>query len=74
MPDEQQMIEALQRIVDWSGAYSTRFFPAPGVDDWRRAHEALAAAGLSLDRLAADCMRHVAEGMGKIAREALRDV
>jgi hypothetical protein len=37
----------------------------------RRAHEALQANGMTLDRISANVMRHVVEGVGKIAREAL---
>jgi hypothetical protein len=31
----------------------------------------LASGGFTLDAVAASCMRHVVEGAGKIAREAL---
>jgi hypothetical protein len=60
--------EALQRIVQWSEAYPLDVFPEP---DFRKAAELLKAGGITLDAVSASCMRHVVEGVGKIAREAL---
>jgi hypothetical protein len=62
--------EALQRIVQWSEAYPLDIFPEP---DWKRAAEGLKAVGITLDAVSGNCMRHVIEGVGKIAREALQD-
>jgi len=59
---------ALQRIVQWSEAYPLEIFPPP---DYPRARAVLEANGMTLDAISADCMRHVVEGVGKIAREAL---
>lgn len=67
----ERMEAALQRIVQWSEAYPPDIFPEPDADYFRRAHEALTVAGLTLDRISAANMRHVVEGVGKIAREAL---
>jgi hypothetical protein len=61
--------EALQRIVSWSEAYPLDIFPEP---DLKKAHELLQAGGITLDAISAHCMRHAVEGVGKIAREALR--
>ena len=61
--------EALERIVQWADAYPLDIFPEP---DLKRAHAVLTAAGMSLDSISASCMRHVIEGVGKIAKEALK--
>jgi hypothetical protein len=60
--------EALQRIVSWSEAYPLDIFPEP---DFKHAAELLKAGGITLDAISASCMRHVVEGVGKLAREAL---
>jgi hypothetical protein len=60
--------EALARIVQWSEAYPLDIFPEP---DLVKARALLAAGGITLDAISAHCMRHVIEGVGKIAREAL---
>lgn len=59
---------ALQRIVQWSEAYPLDIFPEP---DLKKARELLAAGGITLDAVSASCMRHVVNGVGKIARDAL---
>jgi hypothetical protein len=65
--------EALQRIVSWSEAYPLDIFPELTGPDWKRAAEALKPSGITLDRVSGSCMRHVVDGVGKIAREALED-
>ena len=70
MPDPARMQDALERIVQWSEAYPTDIFPEP---DWTLAREALAVAGITLDSVSAHAMRHVIEGVGRIAREGLKD-
>jgi hypothetical protein len=60
--------DALERIVQWSEAYPLDIFPVP---DWKKAAELLKAGGITLDAISAHCMRHVVEGVGKIARAAL---
>jgi hypothetical protein len=67
----EKLEQALQRIADWADAYPLAVFPE--VDDvyLKTAHEALKAAGITLDRLSASAMRHVVQGVGKIARDAL---
>ena len=69
--DCEKYEEALQRIVDWAGAYPTDIFPVPDDDYLNRAHEVLAANGMTLDRISADAMRHCLHGIGRIARAAL---
>lgn len=59
---------ALQRIVQWSKAYPLDIFPEP---DLKKAAAVLKANGMTLDAISASCMRHVVEGVGKIAKEAL---
>lgn len=60
--------DALNRIVQWSEAYPIDIFPEP---DLEKARSLLEAGGITLDAVSAHCMRHVVEGVGKIAREAL---
>ena len=59
---------ALNRIANWSRAYPLEAFPKP---DLAKAAEVLSAAGMTLDAISADAMRHVIERVGKIADEAL---
>lgn len=66
-----QLEDALRRIYDWSRAYPIASFPEP---DWNKAHALLEAGGITMDSISAHCMRHVVEGVGKIARGALKDV
>ena len=43
-------------------------------DDWaKRANAVLVDHGMTMDRISADAMRHVIEGVGKIAAAALAD-
>ena len=65
----EELEYALQQIVQWSEAYPKNIFPEP---DWKRAAELLNAGGITLDAVSAHCMRHVVDGVGKIAREALQ--
>lgn len=66
---EEQLEEALHRIESWSRAYPLEVFPEP---DMKKARELLEAGGIMIDAISAHCMRHVVEGVGKIAREALK--
>ena len=60
--------KALVEISNWARAYPLDIFPEP---DFVRVHELLAAGGITLDSVSASNMRHVVEGVGKIARAAL---
>ena len=60
--------DALRQIVSWANAYPLKVFPEP---DFARAHELLKAGGMTLDAISASNMRHVVEGVGRIAKEAL---
>ena len=62
--------QALHKIRSWSDAYPIEVFPEP---DLEKARALLEAGGITLDSVSAHCMRHVVEGVGKIAREALGD-
>ena len=68
MEREEKLEQALHHIVQWSEAYPLTVFAEP---DWEKAAELLKAGGISLDSISASCMRHVVEGVGQIAREAL---
>ena len=69
----ERLQESLHQIESWSRAYPLSVFPEP---DLKRAAEVLKANGMTLDAISAHAMRHIVEGVGKIAREALlcRDV
>lgn len=62
------MEDALQHIEQWAHAYPTDIFRKP---DLEKARKLLEAGGMTLDGVAADCMRHVATGCANIARAAL---
>lgn len=61
--------EALREIAQWSDAYPLKVFPEP---DLKKAHALLKAGGMTLDVISAHAIRHAVEGIGKIAKEALR--
>jgi hypothetical protein len=65
-----QLEQALWRIAQWSDAYPLEVFPEP---DLKKARALLEAGGITLDSISAHCMRHVVEGVGRIAKEALDD-
>ena len=64
----QTVVEAMERIVQWSKAYPLDVFPEP---NFKKAHKLLKAGGMTLDAISASNMRHVVEGVGKIAKESL---
>ena len=64
----ERLQDALIQVERWSHAYPVEIFPEP---DLVLARKLLEAGGMTLDRVAADAMRHVVEALGKIAREAL---
>lgn len=72
--NERQAVEidrlelALHSIESWSRAYPLSVFPEP---DLKKAAAVLKANEMTLDAISAHCMRHVVEGVGKIARAAL---
>jgi hypothetical protein len=68
----EELEAALYRIKQWADAYPLEVFPEMDDDYMRRANELLQRAGMHIDRIAADAMRHVVQGVGNIAREALK--
>ncbi len=62
--------EALESIELWANAYPLDVFPKP---DLRKASAALKLAGMTLDSISADNMRHVLNGVKGIVSEALKD-
>jgi len=60
--------EQLHDIVQWTKAYPLSVFPEP---DMKRAHEILKQHGMTLDAISASNMRHVLEGLHRIAKDAL---
>jgi hypothetical protein len=68
----EELIEALERIVQWADAYPTRIFPEPTEEQYKLAHELLKAHGMTLDAFCASMGRHCLKGVGDIARGALK--
>lgn len=66
--EADRLRDALLRIEAWSRAYPLKVFPEP---DFAKAAKLLKAGGMTLDAISASNMRHVVEGVGKIARDAL---
>ena len=62
----EQLEDGLQQVVNWSKAYPLKVFPEP---NWREVGRMLGAKILS--QVSVSNMRHVVEGVGKIAAEAL---
>lgn len=65
----EKLETALQRIQTWAKAYPLDVFPKP---DFVNAAEVLSAAGLNLDGISADNMRHVLDGLKDICEQALK--
>ena len=65
----ERLRKALERIRVWSKAYPLDIFPKP---DLKKAHKVLKAAGMTLDAISADTMRHVLEGIKDIIEQALK--
>ncbi len=59
---------ALVRIDIWAKAYPHDIFLKP---DLKRAAKILKAAGMTLDAISADAMRHVLDGVKDIVKQAL---
>ena len=60
---------ALLRIDTWAKAYPLDVFPKP---DLKQAAKVLKAAGMTLDAIEADAMRHVIDGVKDITKQALK--
>ena len=68
LEDIERLRDELEKIVQWSEAYPLDVFPEP---DFKKARELLKAGGMTLDTISASAMRHVVEGVGRIAKDAL---
>ncbi|KKK66632.1 hypothetical protein LCGC14_2962170, partial [marine sediment metagenome] len=68
--ENAKLQEALERIKTWSEAYPLKAFPKP---DLKKAREVLEAAGMTLDSISADAMRHVINGVKNIVEQALKE-
>jgi hypothetical protein len=68
----EELVEALQRIVQWADAYPTDIFHEPSADECHKAHKLLTANGMTLDAFSASMGRHCLKGVGDIARAVLK--
>jgi hypothetical protein len=66
--ENDRLRQALWQIAEWAKAYPLTVFPEP---DFAKAAELLKGGGMALDAISASNMRHVVEGVGKIAQTAL---
>lgn len=69
--DVERMTDALERILQWAGAYPIDVFIPPTSDEMKRANEILAASGISYSAINAHVMRHVVDGVRGIAEQGL---
>ena len=67
----EELIEALQQIVQWADAYPTSIFREPTKEECNRAHTVLKVHGMTLDAFSASMARHCLKGVGEIARAVL---
>lgn len=51
--------DGLRQVQEWAKAYPLEMFSEMSPEEWARAKDVLAGAGLSLDRISASNMRHV---------------
>ena len=63
--------DALVRIDTWAKAYPRDIFLKP---DLKKAAKILKAAGMTLDAISADAMRHVLDGVKDIIEQALKGI
>ena len=68
----EQLEAALYRIRQWAQAYPLGTFPEVDSAYLLNAHKVLTEHGMTLDRIAADNMRHVLEGVIEITTTALK--
>lgn len=64
----ERLQDLFRRLQTWRKAYPLKIFPKP---DLKKAHEVLKSAGMTLDAISADNMRHVLDGIKDIIDEAL---
>jgi len=72
--NDKRLIEELEKILreikDWANAYPIEVFPKP---DLQKAAKVLKEAGMTLDSISADAMRHVLEGIKDKVEQALKE-
>ena len=64
--------DALEKLQNWADAYPLDVFPEVLRQDWQRANEVLAQAGLSMSRMSASNIRHVINGVRETVAEGLK--
>lgn len=67
--ENDKKTEALESIDRWVKAYPLDIFQKP---DLKKAAKVLKVAGMTLDAISADAMRHVLDGIKDIVKQALR--
>ena len=65
----ERLTDLFYRLRTWQQAYPLEVFPKP---DLKKAHNVLRAAGMTLDAISADAMRHVLDGIRDIVEQALK--
>ena len=68
--ENEKLRNVLRRIDTWAKAYPLKVFPKP---DLKKAHEVLKAAGMTLDAISADNMRHVLDQIKEMVSEVLKE-
>lgn len=63
--ENYKLQERMDQIFAWAEAYPLAIFPEP---DFKKAHEVLSAAGMTLDAISASNMRHVITKVAAIAK------
>ena len=66
----KELEDALTRIDTWAKAYPLDIFPKP---DLKQVAKVLKAAGMTLDAISADAMRHVLDGVKDITEQAIKE-
>lgn len=67
-----EMEDALQQIEQWADAYPETMFRPISSEKLKEANNALKAIGVDMGAMHAGWARHIVDGIGKIARTALR--
>lgn len=68
--ENDKKTEALESIDRWAKAYPLDIFQKP---DLKKAADVLKAAGMTLDAITGDAMRHVLDGIKDIVKQALEE-
>lgn len=68
--DEDQLAEALHRILDWANAYPEDIFPP---QDLKKADEVLKQAGISMSAMYGTWGRWITNGIREIAKGSIKE-